>query len=222
MTSTDIFKSDLSLIQNAYGIALVLGFREIALWTFASGELFLRDRDPWLLTLRLFISATLGLLGVRFFWATGNIRRFVLKRKRSPNDRKAVTVIHFPMLLLHAFLFFILSKEAAGIEEWNSFGTRAATLSLTVLFFLIFNSFWLLVLLRGRREKEPERLWVRNNGICGAIIAAGLTVCWLIDWHWQLIGLILTVLILFANSLIDLIFRADSYMAYVDLPSFED
>ena len=51
------------------------------------------------------VSPKIALLGLRFFWAVGNMKRFIGRQGTDPEARirRVVTTVHFPVLLLHAF-----------------------------------------------------------------------------------------------------------------------
>jgi hypothetical protein len=121
----------LAVVRTMYAVALTFGFQRVVEGSYLQ---FLRhfsktlpnDRalpqlsGPITLLLAL-LFVGLGLLGIRLFWATGNIRRFLLRQTILLNPAKTTSVLflHFPVLLLHAVLFFfcvVFSTISAGTD----------------------------------------------------------------------------------------------------------
>ena len=79
------FKSDISLMQTVYGILLTLGFRLLG------DALFKTYRSPgndYRVPICVIASCfTLALIGFRFFWAVGNIRRYMVRHENETNSR---------------------------------------------------------------------------------------------------------------------------------------
>ena len=215
MKSEDIFKQDLAVIQTVYGLSLTLGFRELANWVFDSVREYAGSRDLRLMLFKMLMASTLILIEIRFFWASGNIRRFVTRKQARPNDRKLVTIVHFPILLLHSFLLYSFCRLVGTVHGWNDLVVQGGRLIWLIAGFLTLNCCWLLSLLFRRDNWEPELLWIKNNGV--TVIALSVIMLIRRELHAGDTGfLLLAFILLNVNSLTDLFFRADSYLAYTE------
>ncbi len=175
---------DLSLIRNLYGIALIFGFQKVV----ESGYLQV-TRDPGaapvsagekalLLALALVITGA----GIRFFWAVGNIKRCVLERilKLDPPRRWVLVVIHFPILFLHAVLFFFLCRYFQDMCMRGIRDSYARGYIVVYIILLLLNVLWLRFLMYKRTDKGPEWVWIRNNGV---FAVAGIVALIIFDCH---------------------------------------
>ena len=79
------FKADIGLMQTVYGIFLVLGFRLLAesFYVFMIGGAFDKPKTDIVIPVSA-LGLVLTFLGLRFFWAVGNLRRFILRRGDDP------------------------------------------------------------------------------------------------------------------------------------------
>lgn len=215
MKAEDIFKQDMAVIQTVYGLSLTLGYREIANWLFDAIAAYHSCPDIQLMAVKFFMASVLILIEIRFFWASGNIRRFITRKESRPNDRKVVTVVHFPILLLHSFLLYIFCRLLSTIHEWKDVMAQGGRLVWFLVGFLALNGVWLLCLVFRRSNWEPELLWIKNNGITVLILSALMTVRG--EFRPDDLPLLLSAfLLLNVNSLADLFLRADSYLAYTE------
>jgi hypothetical protein len=218
MKPEDIFKSDLSVMQTVYGLSLTLGFREVASWVFDAIRSYDQSRDLRLLLFEFLMASVLLLIGIRFFWAAGNIRRFVTLKAPQPHDRKLVTVVHFPILLLHSFLIYFFCRLLSMVHTWKDVTVEGSHLAWSIVGFLILNAVWLFCLVFRRQKWEPELFWIKNNVQTAAVLCAIMVGRRIWAPH-NLFLLAMVFLVLNANSLRDLILRADSYLAYTGMAS---
>jgi GNAT superfamily N-acetyltransferase len=151
--------------------------------------------------------AALGFLGIRIFWATGNIRRYVLRQMIFLNPPKTwhLLTLHFPLLLLHGALFFFLCHSyqdicLKGLNEPYVYGLLIVFITL-----LLLNLIWLCCLRVGEKDgpkslRPPERFWAINNSTFAGIgLAFGLLLhCLNLGAEYKL--LIVTLLILANNA----------------------
>ena len=109
MTDKRDLKDDLNLMQTAYAVALILGFRNVIECLY---EVVLhRSGNGSVVVVKVLFSLVLLLTMVRFFWAVGNIRRFITRNASILKEtRRHVVSIHFLVLLIHAFSLYCLSK----------------------------------------------------------------------------------------------------------------
>jgi len=206
------FKSDISLMQTVYGILLILGFRQLgdALYLFVT-----KGVGDWELLCSLTAGGiALALLGFRFFWAVGSIRRYIVRHENNPNARvrRFITTFHFPILLLHAMAFYFLCRLHSDMISPTQFDNNVVFFIWGYVAFLLLNVIWLLWLVWRREDRRPEMIWIVNNAVTALI---GLGAFWglrLVIADASLIFL-LTCIVFVANSLIDLWGTADTYIA---------
>lgn len=203
-------KADLSLMQTAYTILLVLGYRQLGDSLF---DLFRSDKDPYLAWSLFAYDVALTLFGLRFFWSVGNIRRFVIRTTENKGavPRRTVTVFLFPALFFHAMLFYfncrMHSEFIRGPADpkncWQLISINAA--------FLTFNASWLAWMIWSQLSWKPESLWIKNNLACAMFLVAtsGSSVFWNIE-PWQMLAVASGVLVM--NALIDGWFTAHVYV----------
>ena len=152
---------DLAIIRALYGISLIFGFQKVVEASYLQliGDSSAATLAPTVKKILLpCLAIVLGALGTRFFWAVGNIRRFVLHRivQLDPPSRRWLVVAHFPLLFLHAVLFYILCRI---YQDICLFGLRPHYSSSFVLAYgglLILNVVWLLLLRQRGRTPEPR------------------------------------------------------------------
>lgn len=174
----DDIHTGLSLVQTIYGIAMVLGLK-IAIET--SYSLFLSPTEsppssfPHYIV--LFALATIMLLGLRFFWVPRNLYAYLLVSDLPLSSRlRRMTVIHFPITLVHALLFYCVCHAYADIAVSNAALNSSladALASRFVLFYaglLLFNGAWLLSVAPSGKS-QAESIWGRNNLVAAGLIA---------------------------------------------------
>jgi len=203
----------LTLIRTLYGIALVLGFQEIvrSIYSlFFENTMYISPSRKILLSC---LTLVLSMLGLRFFWAVGNIRRFFLRRTVSldPPSRTPLVVFHFPVLFSHAVLFFLLCKLFSAFSASLSFDRYALPFIAVYVVLLLVNSQWLCFLTTEKDEK-PESLWFWNNvGFsCAACVVLAVAESRGLSGEVQLF---VTSGLFIANSLIDMVMVSDAYVA---------
>jgi len=171
----------LNIIRTLYGVSLIFGFQRVVESSYVQlvGDSSGAALSP---TERLLLLPTLAIvlaaLGTRFFWAVGNIRRCVLQRiiMLDPPKRWVLVLVHFPLLFLHAVLFFLLCRFyqdicMKGLSDLYSFGFIFVYTCLLTL-----NAVWLLLLMYKRTDKGPERLWIANNAVFAILALISLRV----------------------------------------------
>jgi hypothetical protein len=174
----------LAVIRTLYAVALTFGFQKVVDATFprlfpggsqASVDHSASAFPPCPIGVLILLFAAIGLLGIRFFWAAGNIRRFLLHRVillTVPNTR-VMLFFHFPMLILHAVLFFFLCRFYQSVS--TSLDPSYISGLLTVFIILLaMNVVWLIFLRQGRNDKGPEVAWILNNLAFAGLAALGM------------------------------------------------
>jgi len=155
----------------------------------------------------------IGLIGIRFFWATGNIRRFLLQRviALKPPKTRDLLLGHFPALVLHAVLFFFLCRFYQDVCLNGLKGSYVQGLVLVFSCLMSLNVLWLAVLRRKRKDPGPEFIWIANNAVFAA-----LGIVYLEEWHGfdvhPQLSLAIALLLLLLNSTIDLLAAGRSYI----------
>jgi GNAT superfamily N-acetyltransferase len=205
---------DLNMIRTVYGISLIFGFQKIVEWSYvllASGGAASLSTKVKLLLLPCLAFAVLA-VGIRFFWAADNIRRFVLRRivTLNPPKRWHIVIIHFPLLFSHAVLFFFLCRIFQDICERGLQQPDGAHFILTYTTLLFLNIGWLASML-NKKEKGPESLWFYNN----LYFAVAGGACFLIFWHCHVaawLALSISAVLVLLNSVIDLAWASRAYI----------
>lgn len=154
----------MAMVRTIHALSLVVGFREIADACYhraLGGEPF----DPGLAVLGL----VLALTGIRFFWAPGNIRRYVLQRVTilDPPHRRWLVLVYLPLLFLHAVLFYGLARIYGDMcrGQIHLGGEYSHDFIVVYAALLALNTGWLFALTRKRGDRGPERTWMINNAI---------------------------------------------------------
>ena len=167
----------LSVVQSIYAIAIVLGFKNALE---VSYDLFLSPLSaPSGALPHWVVLSTLGsimLLGLRFFWVPRNLYAYVLASPLTLKKRlQRMTVLHVPITLIHALLFFCVCEAYADLASSNvsSASTLAEDLTTRVVAFyaalLLLNSGWLLSI-GSRGSSKAEGIWGWNNLVCGSAV----------------------------------------------------
>ena len=240
------FNSDIGLMQTVYGILLVLGFRQIGDTLY---NMFVaKEAHNLELCASVALSAiALAFLGTRFFWAVGNIRRYYLRNERyepNRNARRVITTVHFPILLLHAFVFYVLCRFHSEMTSTKAIENGWDWFVLWFASFLLLNVMWLYQLVRrpvGRsvraepvsqtnsfgwlevgwsknrqwiKDRQPESTWIILNELTALLVLA-------IVWFGNLVVndstalLVTACIVLILNSLLNLWLTADTYVAKI-------
>lgn len=204
------YEKDFSLIQTVYSIALVLGLEKVAESAYSTFVTRAYRATDYLqfMTLQGIVAFVLILLAIRFFAAPRNIRRFLINHPDSNSSRVALT-FHLPILLGHAFVFYILCRVEMDITM-ETFWDTMPPFILTYCGLLIFNIVWLLILIRGNRKQRPEIFWIYNNCILVVLVLPIVLAWWYFDFSdWIAFAVIFLLFLL--NSVIDLWETAESY-----------
>lgn len=171
----DIY-TGLSLVQTIYGIAMVLGLQG-AIET-AYGLLVAPDPPPSAMprVLTLFAVVTIMLLGLRFFWVPRNLYAYLLVSEQPLEKRlRRMTLLHFPLVLIHALLFYCLCQAYADIASSTASlesGLARELATRFVLFYtglLAINGAWLLLGFGRRDSSTAEWIWGWNNLVFAAL-----------------------------------------------------
>jgi hypothetical protein len=198
-------QQQLSVMATIYGVAMVLGYEQIAESFYSAiikGEAIVATPLGYCLT--LLASLCVALLGFRFFWAVGNIRRYLLEaRIEVGQKRRAVVIYHAPILLFHAFLFYCLCRLTTDTGLHCELAERQREFLLVYELLLLTNSLWLTILLRRRRRKIPEIIW-RNNNLAFSSLVLVLLISQAIFSYNILFVFIPALAAFFLNSLCDL------------------
>jgi GNAT superfamily N-acetyltransferase len=205
----------LTVIRTLYAVALTFGFQKVVESAYVQflqlfsvpGDHPLPELSFGIKVLLALLFAALGFLGIRLFWAVGNIRRFVLRQIIFLNPPKTLylLVFHFPILTLHAVLYFFLCRFYQDICLNGLYESYVEGLMWVFIVLLTLNVAWLVFLLRvgpnGKRGRfiPPERLWAINNSTfaVAGLIFVTLLCCFHPPIEWSLF--IATALIL-SNS----------------------
>lgn len=180
----------LTVIQTVYAVIMAFGFSYLV----EGGYLFMEPYLGLTNTETINYSAaflipilTTSLLGLRFFWAVVNIRRYIervnfrlaqipdaqltLKYKRS--KERNIVLLHVPILIGHGFIFYFicrLTKDLPLAEPANS-----AIIAFIIAYsgFQYFNALWILWLAgwKPTNDAQPtrEKFWVLNNFIISTV-----------------------------------------------------
>lgn len=205
---------DLNLMQTVYAIALVLALRNI-IETVYSVILSL-DHYNFISSIKIISSIFLILLSMRFFWALGNIRRYLKRNEtRLSKIRRYVISIHFFILLMHAFIIYFLSKYISDLTPNSQVDVSIIYIIHAYCFILIMNITWLVLLTLKKEDKFPEEIWIKNNCIT---LLTSLALFWLsvIFFDLYTLSFLLSALCFIINSMIDLFYTSSSYIADSD------
>jgi hypothetical protein len=169
----DDFREDLRIVQIAYGVMLILGMRSVAESSYAVlARIVAGNAQVIEAALELLLAFGAAWLGMRFFWATGNIRRLLSSRRRSEEARVRSQVIyfHFPVLMFHSFLFFAVGRTLTAACDGSPHEDKHFNVAIAAGAMWVVNIGWLLILMRGRTDRSPESIWLRINLCCTAVL----------------------------------------------------
>ncbi len=213
------FESDFSIVQTTYAVAMTLGLERIAESVFQTfvAHSYAEAGYTGLMLIKGVLSAALALLGIRFMSAPRNIRRFVLAHAHDGEEMRrrkvrTVTTVHLPVLLLHALLFFVLCQMVLEMKSVQEAWHEMPRMVWLYGGLLALNAAWLMFLVSGREEREPENVWIWNNGLFAVTMVLTLLVWRFFAYpQWALFAVI--ACLLFLNSFIDLSRTAESYLS---------
>ncbi len=220
--------AQLAAIQAIFAVLMAIGFETMVQHVYqyfrpALGVFVAQPppRAPWTFFMPI---VAMSLLGLRFFWAVVNIRRYLEQAEAvvhaTGGHRKAlferkVVLLHIPLLILHGWLFYFGSQFAADMLV--SAESRRASVSFVVFYagFQLLNVLWLASLVAdfrsSVRREEREKFWIFNNLIASA---SGMLLAFIwkplgMDHEWML-ALACTVYVL--SSVADLWRTAYHYL----------
>jgi len=170
------------------------------------------------------------LLGLRFFWAVVNIRRYTenvsIELKNEADETRAIQIrergsraivmVHMPILILHGFLYY----TGARLVSDMLFSENAKhTVPVFIVFYSIFqlvNVGWVWLLIRRFKGHlkfsfHRETVWMTNNFVT-SLLGLGL----LIPFYLSVLSLeqtlFLACLVFIASSFVDLFKTAYHYL----------
>lgn len=218
LKSSPRLESDLSLMQTVYGVAFVFGFQKLAesIYTLLHAWFSPQPGNSLFITAELILLLTLSLLGVRFFWAVGNIRRFLLEAEHPPGShvRLLVMSVNVPILMIHAYLFYLLCRVNQDMTSLELMSQKARLFVVLYSALLLLNAIWVKFLVWHRPKKKdkktPEKIWSRNNLICGV----GALAAMLFGFRKAaLLALMFAALFYIINSVVDLYTTSETYLS---------
>lgn len=156
-------------------------------------------RAPWTYFLPIL---AMSLLGIRFFWAVVNIRRYIDHaqavvisghRERLAGFERKVVLLHIPVLVLHGVLFYFGSQFAADMLVSSESRKASEAFVLFYAGFQYFNAAWLALLIwefRRRSSEGRERFWIYNN-LVASTVGVAVAYSWRplgVDHEWMLVA----------------------------------
>lgn len=161
LKSSPRLESDLSLMQTVYGVAFVFGFQKLAesIYTLLHAWFSPQPGNSLFITAELILLLTLSLLGVRFFWAVGNIRRFLLEAEHPPGShvRLLVMSVNVPILMIHAYLFYLLCRVNQDMTSLELMSQKARLFVVLYSALLLLNAIWVKFLVWHRPKKKDKK-----------------------------------------------------------------
>jgi hypothetical protein len=208
---TTYLDRELAVIRTLYAISFIVGFQKIGEAVYF---LFFQEHTHLSFSGALFglvglITLVLVLLGFRFFWAVGNIRRFVFRKISTlqPPKRKTL-MLHIAFLFVVPLLFYFLCRIFQDLVTSLSLAQFNKRFLLVYGILLLANSGWL-ALLTHKLSRNPERFWMINNFSFGTLAFCCTVVARF--GHYELIIAYASCILLLANSLIDLLLSSEVY-----------
>lgn len=209
---------DLNIVRALYGISLTLAFQEMVRATYRLIAHRWHDYPAGVDLLLLALAFGLSMVGCRFFFAAGNIRRYYLrhiaKLEKIP-EVHTIVMVHLPVLFAHAVLYFFLCESFSDLVNSGTNPGTSLFFAIVVTTLLWLNAIWLLCLkVRGISPDGlvwPEDTWILNNAICGL---AGLASALLFAQCREhgVISLLLITVVIITNSVIDLWYVSNAYL----------
>ena len=218
-------RSGMNLMQTVYTVAMVFGVEKVVEASYGvliSRELVRRSASLELALCLLLLAIVL--LSMRFFWVPRNINSYIVNWFDELQEKvfSRVTMIHFPIALLHAVLFYYLCQAfvdmvAAGPEvESRAMAYHAARFVLLYASLLLLNAVWLFwITPRRTRQRSPGGIWAYNNIGFFVLVIVAFAVCRSAGLP-NLLLILLACALFIANSVIDLALAAKYYILYED------
>ncbi len=220
----DIY-TGLSLVQTIYGIAMVLGLQG-AIET-AYELLAAPDPPPSAMPRAVIVFAvvTIMLLGLRFFWVPRNLYAYLLVSEQPLEKRlRRMTLLHFPLVLIHALLFYCLCQAYVDIASSTASldsGLARELATRFALFYtglLVVNGAWLLLGFGPRDSSTAEWIWGWNNLVFATLAVAAWVAFEVLGIPAAaFIALICTIFV--ANSVVDLWRASAHYILFPKRPA---
>lgn len=224
---------DLTLFQAFFALTLGVGLVDLSKGVF----------DAWMqvnehvLPLRWALVATLLAAGVllvalRMTWAVECLGRFMAAQRADghPVDPCWVSILHYPALLAHAFVVFILCRVAALVADPKRLGHALFRFFAVLAGLLLFNALYLVTVVPSKSAaarldasnmpfdsgRNIKIGWIVNNAGFGILIAGVLIISKLAGRSpSDCCVLVLLLEAMFANSFLDLGFSARYYVPRV-------
>jgi len=211
-----LLERDFFVLHTIYGIALIVGFEKLGESTYSLALSYFGTTPvlPAPRPLLLLLAASVSFVGMRFFWAVDNVLRF--KKHCAAGGRgawrKQLIAIHYPILFLHAFVFFFICRLHLDLSEPIESGHAHPYFFVYMSAgLLIGNAIWLQVLARGREEcKGRELHWSANNLGCGLALLCFAGLMQHCEANTSMV-LWMAFSLLVLNSLIDILRTSDAY-----------
>lgn len=194
---------NIKLIQTAYAITLVLGFRELAISIYRIFNSFLDPNIPFETyhVYHLVALFTTAFCGFRMFWCLGNLTRFIsyhyftddktFPKRLVANDPKQEyfllasnpdfrirVIANVIVLFTHSFLIFLLSQVLKVDYYKGETFSQSYLYAFFGLYILLlsFNAIWLRKLAGDKEEFEIEDYWSTNNWLASTICISVLII----------------------------------------------
>jgi hypothetical protein len=227
ITRTDV-DSGLTVMQTVYTVAMVLGFTDALERSY---EIFVRPTriskvmHPGLPHgLLIFALVVVMLLGLRFFWVPRNLYSYALatKMENLADRMKVMTLVNFPITLIHALFFFAICQSWVDLASSRSALTSNAIASLASRFvalyagLLVLNAVWIFSLFRHAHWPAAERVWPVVNILC-ALVAFALFGIFELNWLTTVGFMYAACGVFLLNCLFDLFKAAPYYILFQPL-----
>ncbi len=183
---------NLKILRILYSMSSLLAMRELIL-----GFRITQTEIAHVSILYMFGALVLVVLGVRFFWGVGNVRRFLLEdmaryfsaktagalKQEIDYTRLKSEVLHrsiylrvmlwdVSMLLAQSFVFFLLCQLLPLVVHGNGSSKPFDRLNDFVVLYcglILMNAFWLATLSSQGSPARPEAVWGRINIVTAVI-----------------------------------------------------
>jgi hypothetical protein len=216
----------LAVMQTVYAVAMVLGFKNALERSYGVFVSPLEGPQGGLPHPVLILAlAAIMLLGLRFFWVPRNLYAYVLKPLSDSSKLQArmriMTAVHFPIVLVHALLFFAVCEAYVDLVKSNASLASGLVVTLTGRFVFLFaglllvNGVWLLATF-GVKLGTAEGRWALSNVVFGLLaLLDALLVLEVFEASVGVLAISVSILFLL-NGAIDLIFASKWYIEFPD------
>ncbi len=224
---SDNINNNLDVLRVIYVFSFGLGYNKLA-------ELYTPKNN--LINVYWFVvavgSVLLVFLSIRFFWAIGNLRRYLLHQLKNniknvdmDDPKKSIKkllepvlkrtmFLDVPILMLHSFLFLLLCVYYVDLaNNWQVQEKRFYSSSVFVHMYcalLYINAFWLYLLRDQGDENEPEHSWMQNNFVAASLCLLAFPI--LLFFGCKILALAVAIFIFYVNSFFDFNKCYDAYM----------